>query len=191
MNKLSKTLLLVLCAALLVTASVMGTLAYLTSSTDPVINTFTMGNVGITLNEAKVTPYGVPDGDTRVMANTYKLIPGHTYMKDPTIHVNSLSEDCWVFMKLSNGLGNAAIINISDGWTKIAEADDGIIYAYNTILSANESSAPLFSQFQFAADAAPASFEGKTITLVGYAVQADGFDTAAKAWAASFGSDAT
>lgn len=187
MKKLSKILILVVSAALLVTASVMGTLAYLTNTTGAVTNTFTVGNVSITLDEIKVNPDGTPDGDSRVVENTYKLIPGHIYQKDPTIHVNKLSEDCWVFMKLSNGLGDAAIIEINEGWTKIAEVEDGIIYAYNIVLSAEESSAPLFSKFQFATDAEPSKFSDKNITLVGYAVQAEGFNNAEDAWAAGFG----
>ena len=51
MKTKSKALLLTLCAVLLVAASVMGTMAYLTS-TDKVENTFTVGNVKITLDEA-------------------------------------------------------------------------------------------------------------------------------------------
>ena len=49
-----KALLLSLCAVLLVVASVMGTMAYLTSTSATVTNTFTVGNVGITLDEAPV-----------------------------------------------------------------------------------------------------------------------------------------
>ena len=52
MKTKSKALLLTLCAVLLVAASVMGTMAYLTS-TDKVENTFTVGNVKITLDEAR------------------------------------------------------------------------------------------------------------------------------------------
>ncbi|MBQ2690781.1 MAG: hypothetical protein IJF53_01345 [Clostridia bacterium] len=93
MKNTKKALLMTLCAVMLVAASVMGTMAYLTSTTGVVTNTFTVGKVGITLDEAKVTEYGVKDGDTRVMANTYKLVPGHTYVKDPTVHVAALDQD--------------------------------------------------------------------------------------------------
>ena len=53
MKKTKKALLLSLCAVMLVTASVLGTMAYLTS-TDEVVNTFTVGNVAITLDETDV-----------------------------------------------------------------------------------------------------------------------------------------
>ena len=57
MKKKTKALMLVLCAVLLVTASVLGTMAYLTS-TEKVVNTFTVGKVAITLDEAKVNADG-------------------------------------------------------------------------------------------------------------------------------------
>ena len=59
MKKKTKALMLVLCAVLLVTASVLGTMAYLTS-TDQVVNTFTVGKVAITLDEAQVDLDGTP-----------------------------------------------------------------------------------------------------------------------------------
>lgn len=187
MKKLNKALLLALCAALLVTASVMGTLAYLTHTTGPVTNTFTVGNVSISLDEAKVDVYGELDGNTRVTENTYKLIPGHEYVKDPTIHVNAGSEECWVFIKMNNDLGEAAIFAIDGNWEKLTETADGVVYAYKTKLTAGNSTTALFSNFTFANDADPAQFNGKTITLTGFAVQADGFTTAEAAWAAGFG----
>ena len=101
MKNAKKALILVLCAALLVGASVMGTLAFLQDETGPVTNTFTVGNVTITMDEAKVTEYGVVDGTDRVTTNTYKLIPGHTYTKDPTMTVKANSEESYVRMLLT------------------------------------------------------------------------------------------
>ena len=99
MKKTMKALTLVVCAVLLVVASVAGTLAYLKDSTEAVQNTFTVGNVQITLDEAKVDEYGVEVEDAaRVTENTYRLLPGHTYVKDPTVTVLADSEDCYVRM---------------------------------------------------------------------------------------------
>ena len=98
MKKTSKALLLSLCAVLLVAASVLGTMAYLTSA-DEVTNTFTVGKVAITLDEAKTDINGVAVKPAeRVDANTYKLLPGHTYTKDPTVYVDAKSEDAYVRM---------------------------------------------------------------------------------------------
>lgn len=96
-RKLRKFLLMLSSAILLVSISVGATVAYLTD-TDSVKNTFTVGNVQITLDETDVDLYGVKDGETRVKANDYKLIPGHNYIKDPTLHVQKGSEDAWVRM---------------------------------------------------------------------------------------------
>lgn len=97
----TKALLMSLCAVLLVAASVLGTMAYLTSN-DKVKNTFTVGNVSIKLDEAKVTTDGkVVEGADRVKANEYKLLPGHTYVKDPTVTVLKPSVDSYVRMKVT------------------------------------------------------------------------------------------
>lgn len=96
MKTKSKALLLTLCAVLLVAASVLGTMAYLTSSAE-VKNTFTVGKVEIKLDETDVTN---PTGP-RVTANSYKLMPGTTYTKDPTVTVKAGSEESYVRMKVT------------------------------------------------------------------------------------------
>lgn len=102
----TKALLMSLCAVLLVAASVLGTMAYLTDSKD-VKNTFTVGNVAIKLDEAKVDEMGnlVKNQDgtlaERVPGNAYKLLPNHTYVKDPTVTVKTPSVDSYVRMKVT------------------------------------------------------------------------------------------
>ncbi len=95
-----------LCAVLLVAASVLGTMAYLTDSKE-VNNTFTVGNVSIKLVEAKVDDMGnlVKNQDgtlaDRVTQNAYKLLPGHEYVKDPTVTVLTPSVESYVRMKVT------------------------------------------------------------------------------------------
>ncbi len=201
-NSIKKKVSLVLALVLAVAAGVAGTLAYLTSTTDEVENTFTVGNVKITLDEAKVNDAGVPvDADdkvleagadtVRVKANEYKLMPGHEYTKDPTIHVDKDSEDCWVFAKVENQL--TAIedaTTIADqmtakGWTLVTGTTN--VYAYKEVVKANDN-VVVFDGFKIKGDAnvtdEEADYANKTINITGYAVQADGFDTAAAAWAA-------
>ena len=195
MKKMYKAMALVLCAVLLVVGSVMGTLAYLQMTTGSVTNTFTVGNVTITLDEAPVDLYGnVIEGDriaattTGTNGNQYKLIPGHTYKKDPTITVQNGSEKCWVFAKLEDGLSNASIIEIdSTKWTDLGNG----VYAYKETLEAGEK-AVLCTEFTFDAKADPATYASNSIVITGYAVQAEGFEdqdnngTAAdEAWEAS------
>ena len=132
MKTKSKALLLTLCAVLLVAASVMGTMAYLTS-TDTVENTFTVGNVKITLDEAKVNTDGTPAAPAeRVKANEYKLLPGHTYTKDPTVTVKAVSESSYVRMKVT--FNNAADIIAMCTDPEFAEDDPtGVENAYPLI----------------------------------------------------------
>lgn len=97
MNNYRKTLLLLMCAVLLVGASAFGTLAYLTDS-EAVTNTFSVGSVGIQLDEADVKLDGTLDTNDRVDANDYHLLPGHTYIKDPTVTVDAKSEESYIRM---------------------------------------------------------------------------------------------
>lgn len=189
MKTKSKALLLALCAVLLVTASVLGTMAYLTSTTEVVENTFSVGNVKITLDEAKVDEYGAAvEGAARVTANTYKLIPGHEYTKDPTVKVDANSEDCWVFVKVENGIaaieaGTTIAEQMGDNdWTLVE--DETNVYAYKEAVSAN-ANIPVFGTFTLADDANVSAYEDAAINITAYAVQKDGFDTAAEAWAAA------
>lgn len=103
MKTKSKALLLSLCAVMLVVASVMGTMAYLTSQ-DSVTNTFTVGRVSLLLDEAKIDEDGkeiTGEGAGRVETNEYHLLPGHVYGKDPTVHVQPNSEESYVRMRVT------------------------------------------------------------------------------------------
>ena len=182
MKKTTKIIALLLCAVLLVAGSVMGTLAYLTSHAE-VKNTFTAGNVTITMDEARVDEYGVPEaGAARVANNTYKLIPGHTYTKDPTVKVGADSEDCWVFVKIENGLGDAVSITTENGWAALPNG----YYAYTTKLSKNGTATP-FKTFKFDQNADPSAYTRAEIKVTAYAIQADNFATYELAWAALSG----
>lgn len=186
MKTTKKALLLALCAVLLVVSTVFATMAYLTSTTQVVKNTFTVGNVKITLDEAKVNEYGVKDGDTRVTENTYKLMPGHTYTKDPTIHVDANSEDCWLFVKIVDEIAEIQDVTtvesqmLNNGWKKL----EGNVWYYESIVSKG-TDVKVFENFKVLGDANVANYNGKTITVIGYAVQADGFTYASDAWEAA------
>lgn len=72
---------ILLCVTLVALAAIGATFAYLTDS-KTVNNTFTMGNVKITLDETNVND---PEGD-RVTSNTYNVYPGAVVKKDPIVH---------------------------------------------------------------------------------------------------------
>lgn len=123
MKKKSKALLLCAGAVTLVAGSVLGTLAFLTD-TEEAINTFTVGNVSISIAESKVDENGVPVGEETTDANEYRLVPGVTYTKDPTVTVDAESEESYVRMILNiyNKTDVQAIIdNEAHGLTDYAD----------------------------------------------------------------------
>ena len=203
MKTKSKALLLSLCAVMLVAASIFGTLAYLTD-TDAVANTFTVGQVGITLDEADVNPDGTykTDETARVDANEYHLMPGNEYIKDPIVHVDESSEDSWIFVKVENGLSAfeaESVVGVyqsianqisANGWTAL-EGVDGVYYK-EYAKDQKDKDLEVFAEFKIADNAN--DVEGwsyipdtNDIVVTAYAVQADGFDNAAAAWEAAFG----
>ena len=196
MKKKTKALMLVLCAVLLVTASVLGTMAYLTS-TDKVVNTFTVGKVAITLDEAKVKEDGTAVTPAeRVKENAYHLLPGHTYTKDPMVHVQANSEDSFIFVKVENGIANyedrptIAEQIAARGWTPLTGVANVYYKAYTK--SAESTDLPVFGNFTIANPANAAdgwnNFSAETkVTVTAYAVQQDGFASAAAAWGETFG----
>lgn len=211
MKTRSKALLLTLCAVLLVAATIFGTMAYLTS-TDTVTNTFTVGKVNIKLDEAKANPDGtLVEGAERVKANEYKLLPGHTYNKDPMVTVLSGSESSYVKMTVTfskadeldaifapDGANLTSIFNgydaanwIAKGNTKDATANTRTYeFWYKEAVAAPTADVALDALFDSITvpgeitNEQLATIEGMTITVNAYAIQADGFTDAAAAWAA-------
>lgn len=191
---MKKTLTVIIALVLVVVMSVAGTVAYLTSQAT-VTNTFTVGKVAITLDETKVTEYGdaVPSA-APVSANQYTLIPGHTYTKNPTVHVNADSENCWVFVKVTNEIAaieapasatdpvyvqiNQQITN--NGWTAL-EGQPGVYYMTYT-KGQTDKDLEVFQSFKVAGDADISAYAGETIVINAYAIQSDGFGTASAAW---------
>ena len=211
MKARNKILLLALCMVALIAVSVLGTMAYLTS-TDKVTNTFTVGKVAIKLDEAKVNTDGtMVRGADRVKENTYKLLPGHTYNKDPMVTVLGGSEPSYVKMTVTFSKANeldaifaptgadlTSIFNgfdaanwISKGNTKDTTANTRT-YEFWYKESVGAPTADVTLDALFDSITVPGTItgeqlktiEGMTVTVNAYAIQADGFTTADAAWAA-------
>ena len=214
-KNMKKKLLIMSVAMVLVCAFAVGmTIAYLTS-TDEVVNTFTVGNVRIKLDEADVDEYGrVPQGSPapRVKANSYKLIPGHTYTKDPTVTVLSGSEESYIKMTVTfsksreldaifapTGADLTSIFKgydstnwICKGNTEDASANTRTYeFWYKEAVAAPDADVALDALFDSITvpgninNNQLATIEGMTITVNAYAIQADGFEgNAEAAWAA-------
>ena len=202
MKSKKKVLGLVICAVLLVVGSVMGTMAWLTS-TDSVANTMTIGDVKITLDELDTdndtvtednTVYteGFYAGTTRDKANSYKLIPGQTYTKDPTVHVDTGSEYSWLFVKVDNGIaaieaaGNTTITAQMEAKDFVLIDANNNIYAYKHIVGPGQN-ITIFDNFTIANNVDNATlktYDEANITVTAYAIQAEGFTTYSEAWTA-------
>lgn len=168
-----KTLALVLALTLLVAGVVGGTLAWLTDQTAEVKNTFTVGDINIGLTETTAD---------------YKMVPGNTIAKDPTVTVKANSEACWLFVEVteSENLNNFITYTIANGWTKL---QDGVYYREVSASAADQAFSVL------AGDAVTvksdvtrtmletAKTDAPTLTFQAYAIQRDHFATAAAAWA--------
>ena len=208
---LRKLLLLTSSALLLVSLTVGVTLAYLTD-TDTVTNTFTVGRVEITMDETKVNEYGETEYDENgyvmtVKANAYKLLPGHEYTKDPTVHVTSESESCYLFVKVVNGLGTIedsprqtlrpaprqykpiATQIVNQGWTQL-EGYEGIYWRlHDADVEPEEIQYDyiVFNKFKIKGSATADDLENvaeEVISITAYAIQADGMADEYAAWQA-------
>ena len=202
MKTKNKALLLALCAVSLVTASVLGTMAYLTDN-KKVTNTFTVGSVAITMDETDVNLAGQKDGDVRVQQNTYKLLPGHVYTKDPQIHVDPTSEDCYLFVKVENGIAaiepkdadkSVAAQMVANGWTKVEGQTNVYVKMNGNALQIVKGGETVNVFETLTIDGATVDktkleqYKNATITVTAYAVQKDGFEgkTADAIWNTAF-----
>lgn len=210
MKNWKKSLLICLCVAAVLTASVLGTLAWLADS-DTAVNTFTVGQVDISVDEAKVDADGVPvAGAARVKENKYHLIPGQSYTKDPTMTVKADSEESYVRMLVTINCKSQLDAIFAPGvkldsiftgwdstvWTYYTETEDTeantvtFEFRYNGTVAPDGSDVVLDALFD--SFSIPGTLDGEdlksiadlTITVVGHAIQAAGFDNADAAWAA-------
>lgn len=102
-----RALLTACLAAILVFGAVGGSIAWLVDSTETIKNTFTAGDISITLTETQ---------------SAFKMVPGNEIGKDPTVTVEAGSEKCWLFVKVvgSDNLGDFIEWEIDPGWLPLA-----------------------------------------------------------------------
>lgn len=184
----SKAFVVMLALVLALGCAVGGTIAWLTKTTDPVVNTFTYGNIDITLTET------VPEN------RQAKIIPGKDIPKDPKVTVKANSETCYLFVKVVEDgtfVANKVTYTIrADDWTKGDGTDIPADVYYRVVPAATTDTA----FYMLTGDAAnpngvvtvspelnkeeiAAVTKTPTLTFTAYAVQKDGNADAAAAWA--------
>lgn len=199
MRRMLFTLALVLVVAV---ASVGGTIAWLTATTDTVTNTFTTANIDIGLTET----WNAKENESSTENDTWraKLVPGKEYAKDPKVTVNAGSEACWLFVHVAEANNtintNDKVVSYTvrtgeDEWTAV-EGHTG--FFYRTVNAATAAAGD--SYYVLTGDTTnPNGFvkinenltktqeeafgaNTPTITVTAAAVQQDGINTVADAW---------
>ena len=205
---------LIACISLIAIASTIITFALLTFETDTLVNTFTVGQVSLKLDETDVDETGTPiPNANRVTGNEYKLIPGKEYVKDPTITVLPCREASYVRIlvtitkakEMKEVFGeNFLPEKYVSGWdktkwisTSIKENDDNSItyeFRYHKVVTGYVDGKkqevvlePLFNKFTAPGELTSEDLkkiEGFEIKVVGHGIQATGFKSAEEAWTA-------
>lgn len=154
-----------------------GTIAWLISTPDPVVNTFTYGDINIELKETT--------------GENYKIIPGVNIEKDPKVTVKANSEACWLFVKVEEEgtfVANKVTYSVADGWTKGdgTKIPANVYYRSVDAVTANTDFYVLKDNKVYVSEDLTKDdikdLTGPTLTFTAYAVQKDGINDAATAW---------
>ena len=190
-NVTTKSLALILTVVLILGGVVGGTLAWLIASPDPVVNTFTYGDINIDLDETDTKLDNDDDPDT----NEYEMMPGQEIVKDPKVTVKTGSESNWLFVKLDKSNEAPAVFDdfmeyeMAEGWTlldgtenvyfRLVKEDDvkenDLVFE---VIKDNEVSVKetVTKEMLNALDPEGAAATYPTLTVTAYAVQRSGFE---------------
>lgn len=188
-----------LCVALVAIAIVGASLAYFTD-TKTAENTFTMGDVKITLDETNV------NGEGRTDKNTYNTYPGAVVKKDPIVHntgsnaayirakveVKDWATNCTKYPTNADGkkemektLADLLTTGLGAGWSvvdvKPVGNDVTFVLMYADKLAAGAETTAMFEKVNVPTGLQNGQEFG-TIKVTAEAIQTDGFDT----WDAAF-----
>ena len=174
-----RLLVMILALTLIVGGIVGGSVAWLTATSGPVTNTFTVGDINITLTETKTN---------------FKMVPGNTIEKDPKVTVLANSEACWLFVKVeeSANLDDFITYTIDSDWTELTGVS-GVYYrevpatgdsdttfsvlANDKVTVRNTVTKEMMNALETTGATQP------KLTFTAYAVQKDNIADAATAWA--------
>lgn len=173
---------LMLALVLVLGCAVGGTVAWLVAKTDPVVNTFTYGDINITLTE------------TKPANRQAKIIPGVDIEKDPKVTVKAGSEACWLFVKVEEEgtfVADKVTYSVADSWTQGDDTDipANVYYREVGAVTADTDFYVLNGNKVTVSNSLTkediANITQPKLTFTAYAVQKDGMADAAAAWAAA------
>jgi len=133
----SRTVAMILALVLALTGVIGGTVSWLIATPDPVVNTFTYGDVNINLEETDTKL----DDDDDPNTNEYEMMPGQDIHKDPKVEVEAGNENCWLFVKLekSENFDEFMTYTIGEGWVQLIDAEgnamEGMFYRYQDAIA--------------------------------------------------------
>ena len=158
-----------------------GTVAWLVATTDSVTNTFTYGDINIELAE------------TKPVNQQAKIIPGVDIEKDPKVTVKANSEACWLFVKVEKTgtfVDGKVTYAIADGWTKLTGTNipESVYYReVGAAITDQEFYVLKDNKVTVSSELTKTEIQNTTaapkLTFTAYAVQKDGIDDVAAAWA--------
>ena len=173
----NRRIALTLCVMFVVlAASIGGTVAWLTDKTDAITNTFTAGDISITLTETT--------------GSSYKMVPGVDITKNPKVTVGEGSEACWLFVKVvkSDNFDDFMTYEMADGWT-LVPGETNVYYRTVGATTANTDFAVIKdNQVTVMNSVTKADMNALTeatypkLTFTAYAVQKANVDTVEAAW---------
>lgn len=176
----TKSLVMAVALTVVLTNAIGGTLAWLVDETAPLVNTFTYGDINITLTETDTNL----DGDDNPNTNSYVMTPGEDIVKNPTVTVLADSKDSWLFVKLEKSENFDAFLTyaIAEGWTAL-ESEPGVYYRQITESNADQAFNVLaddkvtvndgVTKEMFNQLGSDASHPYPSLTITAYAVQRD------------------
>ena len=157
-----------------------GTAAWLAAKSEPIASTFTFGDINITLTET--------DHQEQI-----KIIPGVDIPKDLKVTVQANSVDCWLFVKVvetGTFVPDKVTYSIADGWTKGngSQIPTNVYYReVNADTADMEFSVLKGDKITVSKELTKQEIQNitdqPTLTFTAYAVQKEGINTAADAWA--------
>lgn len=188
-NVSNKTVAILLALVLAIGCAVGGTLAWLISQTNPVVNTFTYGDINIDLYEHE---YNAGENNLGTEKTTkvdnYKIIPGVDLPKDPTVEVKANSEACWLFVKVEKENWNEKVTyEIANGWNALTGQTDVYYREVGAVTEDTSFNVLKDNEVTVSDTLTKEDIKGittnPTLTFTAYAVQKDGSTNAADAWA--------
>lgn len=156
-----------------------GTAAWLAAKSDPIASTFTFGDINITLTET--------DHQEQI-----KIIPGVDIPKALKVTVQANSVDCWLFVKVEQTgtfVPDKVTYAIADGWIQGDGSpipEDVYYRQVNGATADMEFSVLKGDKITVSKELTKEEIQnitGPTLTFTAYAVQKEGINTAADAWA--------